>query len=172
MASTPIKKKKKHPKITKSSIALKYGFMLGTVRQTKDGEWVVSTFDMPNSVIKVLEESRNGHLIFDTMLGSKADELQKELPGYFQKINNRVCDKSRFEKLIHVQFTTQAYAGEHEFESNDLSIASFVSMSRETKNEILRGQQQAEVDKTLKQADQIQIKDHIKSGKVVQRRRS
>ena len=98
---------------------MKYGYYLGTVRQTNDSKWVVTTFDMPESVVKVLEESKGGHLIFNTMLESKADELQKDLPGYFQKINKRVCDKSRFEKLRHVQFTTQAYAGEHEYESNN-----------------------------------------------------
>ena len=166
MASTPVKKRKKRSKITKSPTVLKYGYYLGTVRQTNDGKWVVTTFDMPKSVVKVLEDARGCHLLFNTMLETKADELLKELPGFFQKINNRVCDKSRFEKLRHVQFTTQAYAGEHKYESNNLSIASFVSMSKETENEILKGQQQAEVDKTLKQADQFRSKITSNLGKL------
>ena len=57
MASTPVKKRKKRSKITKSPTALKYGYYLGTVRQTNDGKWVVTTFDMPDSVVKVLEDA-------------------------------------------------------------------------------------------------------------------
>ena len=90
---------------------MKYGYYLGKVRQTKDGKWVVSTFDMLDSIVKVLEDSKGGHLILNTMLEAKAEELQTDFPGFFQKINNRICDKLRFEKLKHIQFTTQPYVG-------------------------------------------------------------
>ena len=95
-------------------------------------------FNILESVVKVLEDSERGHLLFNTMLEAKADKLQTDYPGFFQKINNRVCKKLRFEKLKHIQFTTQPHSGGNEFKSNNLSIASFVSMAKETESEITR----------------------------------
>ena len=49
----------------------------GRYAKQNDGKWVVTTFDMPNSVVKVLEDAKGGHLLLNTMLETKADELLK-----------------------------------------------------------------------------------------------